>query len=341
MSEFSLEDCDSWSRCSSVTSESPVTTHVFVVENFEEISKESKVGDSIHSAKIKVEDTEWSIEVCPGGFDEQTKESIKISIANLNDQGHILKGSVACCGLKRILERDEPVSCNKTRGWRQFISRRDCLKNLVNKELHIKAEVYIVRKGKKKVVSGKGLIGKKENVEASKLMENIYTSKAKSILISNSSLCNGTEFDCHKNFIASQSETFKNVIDRWAPEGKMMLDEYTPEVVENLLSHCYRRPLEESVFDANVVDFLDMGEKYDLPELKAKAEIFMISNMKKETFIEFLVAADLFEAPKVKETALQFLSTNKNIWNENIKEWKQLLKGKDDLFVEIISAICS
>jgi len=338
MSGFSLENCDSWSRLSSVTSESPVTTHVFVVENFEKIMKESKIGDNIYSAKFKVEDTEWRIQVCPAGYEEQTKKFIFIGIQSQNRQAYIVSGSIACCGTKRDLLKGEPVISNHARGW-SFISRRDCLKNLVNnKELHVKAEVYIVRKGEKKVVSGKGMIGKKENVEASKLMESIYTSKVYSDF---KLVSNGTEFDCHKTFIASQSETFKNIVDRWAPEGEMMLDEYTPEVVESLLSHCYRRPLEESVFDANVVDFLNMGEKYDLPELKAKAEIFMISNMKKETFIEFLVAADLFEAPKVKEAALQFLSTNKNIWNENIKEWKQLLKGKDDLFVEIISAILS
>lgn len=338
MSGFSLEDCDSWSRLSSVTSKSPVTTHVFVVENFEEIMKESKVGDTIHSAKFKVEDTEWRIEVYPAGYEEQTKEFIFVGVQNQTYQGYILRGSITSCGTKRDLVLEKPVSFTRSSGWKGFISRSDCLKNLVNKELHVKAEVYIVRKGKTKVVSGKGMIGKKENIEASKLMESIYTSKVYSDF---KLVSNGTEFDCHKNFIASQSETFKNVIDRWAPEGKMMLDEYTPEVVENLLSHCYRRPLEESVFDANVVDFLNMGEKYDLPELKAKAEIFMITNMKKETFIDFLVAADLFKASKVKETALQFLSTNKNIWNENIDEWKQQLKGKDDLFVEIITAFCS
>jgi len=338
MSGFSLEDCDSWSRLSSVTSESPVTTHVFVVENFEEITKESKIGDSIKSAKFKVEDTEWRIKVYPAGHEEQSKEFIDIRITNLNDQGHILKGSIACCGRKRTFVDSVRVLSSRSVGWRHFISRRECLNDLVNKELHIKAEVFIVRKGEKKVVSGKGMIEKKENVEASKLMESIYTSKVYSDF---KLVSNGTEFDCHKNFIGSQSEAFKNVIDRWAPEGKMMLDEYTPEVVENLLSHCYRRPLDKSVFDANVVDFLEMGEIYDLPELKSKAEIFMISNMKKETFIDFLVAGDLFKAPKVKETALQFLSTNKNIWNENIKEWKQQLKGKDDLFVEIITAFCS
>ena len=70
----------------------------------------------------------------------------------------------------------------------------------------------------------------------------------------------------------------------------MNLDEYRPEVVEGLLSHFYRRPINQDVFEANVVEYLNIGEKYDLPVLKAKAEIFMISNIKKETVLEYLVA---------------------------------------------------
>jgi len=308
------------------------------VENFEEIMKESKIGTAITSAKFKVEDSEWRIQVHPSGSKEQTKEFIQITILNRSDQGYFVKGSIACCGKTLEMALEKFVPSSGYRGWDKFISKADCLKKLVNKELHVKAEVAIVRKNEKKVVSGKGMIGKKENVEASKLMESIYNSK---VYADFKIVSNGTEFECHKNFIASQSEIFKNVIDRWAPEGRMMMDEYTPEVVENLLSHCYRRPLEENVFHANVVDFLNIGEKYDLSDLKDKAEIFMISNMKKETFIEFLVSSDLFKAPKVKEAALNFLSTNKIIWKENIQEWRKQLKGKDDLLMDIITATYS
>ena len=220
------------------------------------------------------------------------------------------------------------------RGFSKFIKREDCLKKLVDTKLFVKAEVSIMRKGKQTVVSGKGMKEKKEVVEVSKLVESIYTSKDYSDF---KIISNNVEFECHKNFIGSQSETLKNVVDRWAPDGKMIMDEYRSEVVEGLLSFCYRRPLDQDVFEANVVEFLNIGEKYDLPGLKVKAEIFMISNMKKETFIEFLVAADLFKAGKVKETAFKFLSSNKILWKENIQEWKEVLKRKDELLMEIIT----
>ena len=337
MSRFSLEDCDSWSRLSTVTSETAFTTHVFIAENFDEVIKNSKIGSSVKSSIFEIEGTKWSIEVNPAGFDESSKEFISIWIRNGNDQAYSINGTVSCCDIQLKLDGSSiPPKTNF--GWNYALKKADCLKKLENKEFHVKAEIAIVRKGEETIVSGKGMAEKKENVKASKLMESICTSKVYSDF---KLVSNGTEFECHKIFIASQSETFKNVIDRWAPDGKMIMDEYSPEVVENLLCHCYCRPLSQDVFEVNVVEFLNIGEKYDLPDLKAKAEIFMISNMKKETLIEFLVASDLFKASKVKETAMKFLSMNKSIVKENFNEWKEQLKGKEELLLEMFTATCS
>ena len=224
---------------------------------------------------------------------------------------------------------------SKGKGFAKFIKREDCSMKLVDKKLFVKAEVSIVRRGKTTITCGKGLKENKGNVKASKLMESIYTSKVYSDF---KLVSNGREFDCHKTFIASQSETLKNVLgSTWVTDGKMIMDEYKPEVVQGLLSHCYCRPLDQDVFEANVVEYLNIGEKYDLPDLKAKAEIFMISNMKQETCIEFLVAGDLFNAEKVKESAIKFLSFNKKLWKENIREWKEKLKGKEELLMDIIT----
>jgi len=344
MSEISLEDCDSWSCLSSVTSVSPVTTHVFIVENFDEVLKESKKGIDLDSSLFEIEDTKWKINVCiefedPIFEDEEDQEFVGIYLVNLNSKIHYVKWTITCCGLTRKFQDSVEVRPGDGygRGFPNFIRRDDCLKKLVDKKLFVKAEVSVVRKGPASIVAGKGMKEKKENVGASKLMESIYNS----MIYSDFKLVsNGREFECHKNFIAGQSETFQNVLESpWVSDGMMFMDEYRPEVVEGLLSHCYRSPLKQDVFEANVVEYLNIAEKYDLPDLKVKAEIFMISNMKKETLIEFIVAADLFNATKVKESALKFLSSNKNLWMENIKEWKENLKGKEELLMEIITAI--
>ena len=121
----------------------------------------------------------------------------------------------------------------------------------------------------------------------------------------------------------------------------MIMNEFKPDVIEVLLNFFYRRPLDAKVFFENVVEFLDIGEQYDLPSLKAKAETTMMTNLNKQTFIEFLTAGDLYNAVNIKEAALRFLALNKNLWTENITEWKRKLVGKPELLLEIITTTCS
>ena len=142
---------------------------------------------------------------------------------------------------------------------------------------------------------------------------------------------NGVEFNVHKNFIAGQSETLHNAVERWSADGKMFLDEYKSEVVQNMIKYFYRKPLEEEVFNNNVVEFL----KYDLPKLKSKAELSMITNLSKETYIEYLIAGDLFKAAKLKEAALKFIAQNKNLWNRNSAEMMKKFEGKQELLIVI------
>jgi len=346
MSKISMEDSDSWSCLSSVTHESPVTTHVFVVENFEDDLKDRNKALKLESNVFEVESTKWKVNVNLYAQGHAYEDYVGIFLANHNSKTHYAKLKITCCGKTkkgRFAQEFGPklwwgrvLLCGEQPrnvfGFK-FIRRDDCV--LVDKKLVVKAEVSVVRKGKMAITSGKGM-KKKETEGASKLMGSIYTSMLYSDF---KFVSNGKEFECHKIFIASQSQTLQNVLESpWVTDDKMVMDEYKPEVVEGLLSHFYRRPLEQDVFEANVVEYLNIAEKYDLPDLKVKAEIFMISNMKKETLIEYIVAADLFNAAKAKESALNFLSSNKNLWEENIQEWKENLKGKEELLTEIMTA---
>ena len=183
--------------------------------------------------------------------------------------------------------------------WSKSITHAMCIKNLVDGKLVVKAELYLVKRGDFKVSAGKvGGTDRNENL-SSELIENIFTKK---IFSDFKLVSNGLEYDCHKNFIASQSETLQNAVERWAPDGKMIMNEFKPEVIEVLLNFFYRRPLDAKVFFENVVEFLDIGEQYDLPSLKAKAETTMMTNLNKLTFTEFL-----------------------NLWTENTTEWKRKL----------------
>jgi len=316
----------------SVTSESPVTSHVMIVKNFDSLLEEMKVGERVESAEFDVGNTKWMVRVYPAGCNEKNKGNIGIFLINCNDQEIKTRFNIACAG-QQFNYSYSFVSKGSDWGTPQFIKKADFLKKLVKNELHVKVEVAIVKKGENKILSGSGLKKEEANSEP-KWFNKIYSSK---VYPDFKLVSNGSEFECHKIILATQSEAFQAVIDRWAPDGKMILDEYEPEVVDNLLRHCYFQPLVENVFEENVTEFLNIGEKYGLRDLKAKAELFMISNINKETVIEFLVAGYLFAASQVKEAALRFLSLNKSVWQENVGKWKEKLKGKEELLLEIIT----
>ena len=138
MSEISLEDCDSWSCLSSVTSVGPITTHVFVVENFDEVMKESEFQTTVSSSMFEIEDTKWRIYLYPGGWDEKSKEHVGIFIHNVNSKNYVVNCKFTCCGKTKEIENSE-VEAGNGRGFRQFIRFGDCLKKLVTKKLLVKA----------------------------------------------------------------------------------------------------------------------------------------------------------------------------------------------------------
>ena len=217
---------------------------------------------------------------------------------------------------------------------------------LVNGELQVKVEIILleIESEDRKIVSGGKLsvAGPKLSEEmkmkefpASNLLEKCFLNASYDFKLTS----NGVEFPCHKLVIAGQSETLKGAIERWLPEGVMKVDEHKPNVIKNLVKYCYRQPIDRKVFEDNLIEFLEVGEKFDLPQLKLKAELAMVSILKKENFIDMLITGDLYGAEKVKMAAFKFLSQNKEMWKEKEIEWKKMLKDKNDLLLKIIDVL--
>ena len=297
----------------------------------------TKAGNLIFSDKFNDKKTSTGESVA-------SKGCIGIWIYNENsekDKTFELEGKVICCGKNLVLQlpggkQSTVVMGGQGTGWKNALSHDYCTKNLIDGKLVVKTELSFVKRGDLKVSGGKEEGSENNENLSAKLIEKIYSEK---VFCDFKLVSNHLEFDCHKIFIASQSETLRNAVERWAPDGKMILNEFKPEVIEVLINFFYRRPLDSEVLSENAVEFLNIGEQYDLPSLKARAEMTMMANLNKETFLDFFIAGVLFAAAKVKEAALRFLALNKNLWTENISEWKHKLLGKSELLMEIITVL--
>jgi len=347
LKRLGLEDCDDWCRAPSVTSKSTVKTFGFVIEDFENVMKESKM---VTSSQFNIEDFKWTIRVYNDDYDDGApsignfyakKGFIGIWIFSENsDKTFELEGKVTCSGKSYKLYEPDRNSIVELKaltgfGWSHPVRYDQCTKSLIDGKLVVKAELSLVKRGDLKVSGGNEEGSESNENLLAKLVEKIYSER---VFCDFKLISNHLEFDCHRNFIASQSETLRNAVERWAPDGKMILNEFKPEVIEVLINFFYRRPLDSEVLSENAVEFLNIGEQYDLPPLKAKAEMTMMANLNKETFLDFFIAGDLYAAAKIKEEALRFLARNRNLWTENFSEWNVKLAERPKLLMEIITA---
>ena len=94
-------------------------------------------------------------------------------------------------------------------------------------------------------------------------------------------------------FLVANSPYFAAMVrnpHREREEGKATF-EYSPEVGNAFVCYIYTRKL-DTVKEPKT--FLEMGERFDMPELKDLAEKEMLNSLNKDNMLEFFQAGDLF-----------------------------------------------
>ena len=72
----------------------------------------------------------------------------------------------------------------------------------------------------------------------------------------------------------------------------------------------YTGELEEGVLRDEVVAFLELGDKYDVQDLKDLAEVEMLKQLNTENMVEFLSLGDHYNAKRILEAALKLTKAN-------------------------------
>jgi len=350
MSGINLEESDGWARISAGYSKGPVESFIVTIENFEAEMEFAKYKSYIESPKFCIEDTILSLRTYPCG---NNGSSCNISFSLVNHGNEEIQVSARFLAFGKIPEFRKyfiqpgmimDSGCGEGNS-PNFISHNESRTKLINGELHVKVEVSVIQPKEKKIVCGGKMVDESEEdifelneVSSLGLLENCFSMNVSPDF---KLVSNGSEFPCHKIFIAGQSETLAGAVERWLPEGVMKLDEHKSEVVKNLVSYCYRQPIDEKVFMDNLAEFLEISEKFDLDELKLKAELGMISILGKDNFVEIMITGDLYGGEKVKKAGLRFLSQNKKVWLDNVAKWSKMLEDKSSLLMEIVTALAN
>ena len=124
----------------------------------------------------------------------------------------------------------------------------------------------------------------------------------------------GAPVPCHKLVLAAASPVFKAMVDSLhleAMESKATID-IPEEVGLAFIEFIYTGELDERALEVNSVALLELGEKYDVQELKDLAEVELLHQLDKNNMVEFVSLGDLFNAERISEAALKMTKVNMN-----------------------------
>ena len=122
----------------------------------------------------------------------------------------------------------------------------------------------------------------------------------------------GVEVGCHKHVLAAASSVFDAMVEtqlKEAIESKAEI-KLSEEVGRAFLRFIYTGELEEDKLKEHAIAFLELGQKYDVQELKDLAEQEMLKQLNKKNMVQFLYTGDLFNANKIFEAALKMTKAN-------------------------------
>eukprot|EP00092_Neocalanus_flemingeri_P040436 GFUD01044037.1.p1 GENE.GFUD01044037.1~~GFUD01044037.1.p1 ORF type:complete len:336 (+),score=103.52 GFUD01044037.1:120-1127(+) len=319
---------DEWNYLSSCKTSSSMSFE-FIIDNFEDRMKNPK-SNYLKSRQFTVKDSLWHVEVLPNNDKEGYKDNVGVFIHNDNQQEFTVTCKFKVGSLTEKFE-NKKMGVKIEWGFRKFASHQKCKEELLqNGNLELKVDIEVLGEEEDTLFCGKGKnFGLNPDTNVSmKLFE-------EKILTDYNVVCNnGMSFPCHKAFLAARSPVFRAMIEsemKEAKEATIHLVKFSAIVVENLVKYVYTGQVDEEVLKDNADNFLDLGEQFDIAELKAMAEQSMITNLDKENMVNYFLAGELYNGVKIRAAAKAFLRQNmKSLVKQD--GWKEALKERDLVF---------
>jgi len=126
-------------------------------------------------------------------------------------------------------------------------------------------------------------------------------------------VCGGKVFPCHKLIVSTRSPVFRAMFEtkmRESELGKVTIEDIKPEVMTDMLYFIYTGLVKETVTTEFAIELLAAADKYQLDSLKDICQDKIRSVLHDENAIEFLIIGEMYQAPKLRESALMEVAHN-------------------------------
>ncbi|CAL8116455.1 unnamed protein product [Orchesella dallaii] len=218
--------------------------------------------------------------------------------------------------------REYKLTGNSKWGFQKFITSADLInpenKFVVDDTLKIQCNIWICGELKEKV----GNIKERPNGNTS--VENRITMARHHVVIDIGKMfkesirtdvtikTNNRIFRAHKAILMTRSSVFAAMfaVDMLENEVNIVeITDFDDDIVEGMLEHLYSG--ETDYMNERVQELLQIAEKYNLAGLKEGCEYQLVDNLNKENAAANLILANNYNAPYLKEKAVEFICKNK------------------------------
>ena len=281
-------------------------TAELVIQDFVGAMTSSKPGRYFSTDTFMVGDNPMELRVYPNGYSDEEKGNVSAFLWNLSDVGVTVKYQMISNVPTDVVEREpEPeVKANNGRGFFKFLSHAQCKDAYQDKDKDFVVTVNVQISGEFLKITGTQAVPKHFDVRKS--LHNQMKGANFTLIFK------GEEVPCHKQVLAAASPVFEAMVENQhleAIESKANI-ELTAEVGRAFVKYVYTGELENGLLKDQAWAFLELGEKYDVQELKDLAEVELLNQLTKENMVESVSLGDLFHANKIFEAALKMTRAN-------------------------------
>jgi len=123
----------------------------------------------------------------------------------------------------------------------------------------------------------------------------------------------GTEFQCHKIVLASQSKVFLAMFSaqnmQEASQARVQISDIQPSTLTALLKYLYTGDFDGDQSDGLLV----AADKYDLQPLRQACESHLIRSLTKDNVVDLILLADRHNAAGLKTAALEYVRSSNEL----------------------------